>query len=214
MGGREVLIKVVAQATSTYAMIVFKVPSMLCYELQSLIARFWWGGSCKDRKVHWVRWETLCREKHEGGMGFRDLSTFNKALVAKQGWRIFTQPNSLMVHVLKAKYFSHVNYFYANIGITPLIHGRVLFGIVSFLKWGRGGRLEMMKMLEFLKILDFINYIGECRVVREGMFLANWCGCKKFVVESDASNVIKTIQKPMCQVLEPNIVDNIRDLIE
>lgn len=55
MGGREVLIKVVAQAKSTYAMNVFKVSSMLCYELQSLNARFWWGGSCEDRKVHWVR---------------------------------------------------------------------------------------------------------------------------------------------------------------
>lgn len=45
VGGREILIKAVAQATSTYAMSVFKLPSTLYEELQALVSRFCWGGN-------------------------------------------------------------------------------------------------------------------------------------------------------------------------
>lgn len=38
-GGCEVLIKAVAQATSSNAISVFKIHSTLCYEIQSLVAR-------------------------------------------------------------------------------------------------------------------------------------------------------------------------------
>lgn len=70
MAGREILIKAVAQATSTYLLSVFKVPSSLCDELHSLIVKFWWGGSDNEKKIDWVRWEKLCKPKVEGGHGF------------------------------------------------------------------------------------------------------------------------------------------------
>ena len=70
VGGLEILIKVVAQAISTYAMSVFKIPITLCNDLQSLIACFWWAGGCDDRKIHWIRWEKLTMAKFDGGMGF------------------------------------------------------------------------------------------------------------------------------------------------
>jgi hypothetical protein len=38
-------------------------------------------------------------------MGFRSLRAFNEALLAKQGWRLITHPNSLVAKVLKAKYY-------------------------------------------------------------------------------------------------------------
>jgi hypothetical protein len=41
-------------------------------------------------------------EKNWGGMGFRDLVSFNKALLAKQCLRLLKSPNSLMG--LRAKY--------------------------------------------------------------------------------------------------------------
>ena len=41
--GREILIKVVAQALPTYTMACFKLPISLCNEIESLIHRFFWG---------------------------------------------------------------------------------------------------------------------------------------------------------------------------
>ena len=41
--GKEVLIKVVAQAIPTYTMSCFKIPDSLCDEMTNLIRNFWWG---------------------------------------------------------------------------------------------------------------------------------------------------------------------------
>lgn len=41
--GRDVLIKVVAQAIPPYIMSIFKLPKKLSQSIQSTIIRFWWG---------------------------------------------------------------------------------------------------------------------------------------------------------------------------
>ena len=101
--GNEVLIKVVAQAVPAYAMSVFKLPIGLCEDMQKAIAGFWWGNSQNHKSIHWSKWENMCQAKSRGGLGFRDLSSFNHALVAKQSWRIIQEPKSLVARVLKAR---------------------------------------------------------------------------------------------------------------
>lgn len=56
------------------------------------------------RKIHWVKWETLCQPKSEGGMGFKDLSLFNDALLTKQV-RLPHNKQSLCYHIFKARFF-------------------------------------------------------------------------------------------------------------
>lgn len=52
--GREILIKVVAQAIPTYTMSCFKLLDSLCKELNSMMSNFWWGQKEKKRKMTWI----------------------------------------------------------------------------------------------------------------------------------------------------------------
>lgn len=64
-------------------------------------------------------------------------SSLNQTL----SWFMFYKPSISLMLII----------FMLILGITSLIHGRVLFGIMSFLRWGRGGRLEMTKTLRVFK---------------------------------------------------------------
>ena len=129
-GGKEVLIKAVVQAIAAYAMSVFKIPQGLCEDIEKAISRFWWGSSDTHRSIHWARWERLCHAKIRGGIGFRDFSCFNQALIAKQGWRILHNPDSLMAQILKAKYFKHSSFMEVKLGSNPSFVWRSIL-------WGR-----------------------------------------------------------------------------
>jgi hypothetical protein len=103
--GREVLIKAICQAIPTYSMSCFKVSKNLCKKITAVVARFWWGGDEVKRKMHWVKWSDVTIPKVCGGMGFKDFTLFNKAMLAKQGWRLISNPTSLCARVLKGKYY-------------------------------------------------------------------------------------------------------------
>lgn len=52
----------------------------------------------------------MCKPKHVGGMGFKDLISFNDALLAKHEWRIMNVRNTLLPSIFRAKYFPNGNF--------------------------------------------------------------------------------------------------------
>ena len=141
VGGREILIKVVAQVVPTNTMSCFQLPKTLCDDLESMTRNFWWGQRNQESKIAWVSWKKMCKSKLCGGMGFRNLQAFNFALLAKQGWRILTNPTSLVARVYKAKYFSFEDVLHSRIGSNPSYAWRSIHNSLRILKDGTRWRV-------------------------------------------------------------------------
>ncbi|GKV28721.1 hypothetical protein SLEP1_g37737 [Rubroshorea leprosula] len=59
------------------------------------------------RKIAWVKWDKVCRNKKEGGLGVKDLDRFNLALLGKWRWRLVVEKDALWNKVVEAKYGVH-----------------------------------------------------------------------------------------------------------
>ena len=66
------MIKAVVQSIPTYFMSVFKLPMDLCKDIEAMIQKFWWGNGA-TRKVHCVKWNSLCSSKSIGGIGGNEI---------------------------------------------------------------------------------------------------------------------------------------------
>ncbi|KAJ9535959.1 hypothetical protein OSB04_un000877 [Centaurea solstitialis] len=109
-GGRKQLICSVLQSLQLYWMAIYLLPSGVVHEIESLCRDFLWaqGDSSKGRCK--VAWATVCRPKECGGLGFRRLATWNRALVVKNLWSLVSNRDCLWVNWIR-------NYALRNMGL-------------------------------------------------------------------------------------------------
>ena len=102
IGGRLTLIKTVLGSVSIYYMSLFKVPESVIKELERYRATFFWGGGVNDRKISWVKWDSVLNERDKGGLGISSLKASNLALLYKWRWRFLNDHDSKWVKVIKS----------------------------------------------------------------------------------------------------------------
>lgn len=76
----------------------------------------------------------MSESKKGGGLGFRDLESFNKAILAKQIWRMQNNPDSLVTKIMKEKYFKNGNLLEAQLGSTPSLIWRSIWSSLDLVK--------------------------------------------------------------------------------
>ncbi|OMO64624.1 reverse transcriptase [Corchorus capsularis] len=119
-------------------------------ELQSIKDRLW-GENHDWKKIHWHSWTDLCVSRMDGGLGFRDFEAFNLSLLAKQCWRLMTNPDSLCYRIMKAKYFWGSDFMRAKLGTNPsfiwrsLLAGRRVLEEGSRWRVGDGASILALK---------------------------------------------------------------------
>jgi len=76
------MIKSVMQAIPSYVMSIFLLPTTFVGKIEKMINAFWWGnGGNSNRGIRWLSWDKLIVHKKFGGMSFKDLTTFNLAML-------------------------------------------------------------------------------------------------------------------------------------
>ncbi|GJX19512.1 hypothetical protein Tco_0222189 [Tanacetum coccineum] len=70
IGGKEVMLKSVAQAMPMYVMNIFLLLDESINEIHRAFNCYWWGNGNKDNLIRWASWESMCISKSKGGMGY------------------------------------------------------------------------------------------------------------------------------------------------
>jgi hypothetical protein len=149
MDGKGTLIKSVLQAVPTYPMGCFHLSKKTCSKLTSIATGFWWGSADAKRKVPWISWDRMCVAKRNGGLGFRNFAVFNQALLAKQSWRMITNPSSLCSRVLSARYLKDGDILtasapkFGSFTWKSILHGRDLLKEGLVWRIGNGQKIKV-----------------------------------------------------------------------
>ncbi|GAV67837.1 zf-RVT domain-containing protein, partial [Cephalotus follicularis] len=82
--GRLQLVKATLVSMQVYWCSAFLLPSSIAKECDRILRKFLWGEQGRGK----VKWTEVCKPMAEGGLGIKDLKTWNRALFLKQIWDI------------------------------------------------------------------------------------------------------------------------------
>jgi hypothetical protein len=108
----------------------------MCERIEQAICRFWRGNSETQKRIHWKAKKDIFKSKLAGGLGFRDMQLFNKAILAKQVWRLQTEPTTLLGQCLKAKYYPNSDILHAQQGRNSSYTWQSIYHAINIIKKG------------------------------------------------------------------------------
>jgi len=95
MGGRVTLIQAALTSILIYFLSFFRIPKSVVEKLHRIQHRFLWGGGLDHKKIAWIKWEAVCLPKEKGGLGIKDIDTFNLALLGKWKWNLMQEKGEI-----------------------------------------------------------------------------------------------------------------------
>ncbi|GJR32202.1 RNA-directed DNA polymerase, eukaryota [Tanacetum coccineum] len=102
IGGRLTLLKSVLTAILIYHMSLYKVPVGILNDMESIRRNFFNGIEKSERKMVWIRLETILASKKNGGLGVSSFFSTNRSLLFKWIWHFLSQDSSLLSRFIQA----------------------------------------------------------------------------------------------------------------
>ncbi|XP_073121801.1 uncharacterized protein [Henckelia pumila] len=90
--GKFDLIRSVIQRVECYWLSILPIPEYVVKDIERLCRKFVWPAKRPP-----IAWDRVCRPKEDGGLGIKDISVWNKALLAKTLWKIHLKKDSLWI---------------------------------------------------------------------------------------------------------------------
>ncbi|XP_026400011.1 uncharacterized protein LOC113295893 [Papaver somniferum] len=109
--GRLVLIKSCLSSLPVYLLSFINMPASVEMKITRLMRNFLWDSNESRRKMCWVSWTKICRPKHLGGLGVKNLRCTSKALKAKWIWIYSKEKKALWRKVVQQKFNNTVDVF-------------------------------------------------------------------------------------------------------
>ena len=100
--GRLQLIKSTLFSMQVYWSSMFILPNSIIRKIESSLAAFLWKGTSLSHTRAKVAWSTLCYPLDEGGLGIKNIKTWNKAATLKYVWRLLTEDSSIWAAWVKS----------------------------------------------------------------------------------------------------------------
>ncbi|KAJ4750854.1 RNA-directed DNA polymerase (reverse transcriptase)-related family protein [Rhynchospora pubera] len=109
--GRLVLIKSVLMSMPVYTMSLEMIPKRITKEMNSVMAKFFWGKIGQDRYLSMIGWKKVCKPFDCGGLGVKDMQKFGEALFLKVVWSLMADDDKIWVKICKSKYYPTIDYW-------------------------------------------------------------------------------------------------------
>ncbi|KAL2922946.1 LINE-1 reverse transcriptase-like protein [Bienertia sinuspersici] len=109
--GRSILINSVLMSIHQYWAQVFVLPQSVLKSIEQICRSYLWSGEWFSTKPGYVTWKDLCQPKNKGGLGFKQLQTWNIANMGRHAWAIATKQDNLWIRWVHAVYIKGQNWW-------------------------------------------------------------------------------------------------------
>ncbi|KAL2943378.1 hypothetical protein RDABS01_031726 [Bienertia sinuspersici] len=109
--GRSILINSVLMSIHQYWAQVFVLPQSVLKSIEQICRSYLWSGEWFSNKPGYVAWKNICQPKNKGGLGFKQLQTWNIANMGRHVWAIATKQDNLWIRWVHAVYLKGQNWW-------------------------------------------------------------------------------------------------------
>lgn len=86
---------------------IFIIPHSIILRVKSVCRAYLWHGTYDSNKPGHVNWHEVCLRKKQGGLGVRDVDTWNLAAVRKVVWTVAQKKDNIWVKWVHSAYLKN-----------------------------------------------------------------------------------------------------------